>query len=130
MRGSGLWAPKKTMIGAFMLCFFIAGIPFWNTSYSNLSLPNSFFGLGVIAVFSVAAALAFRFNFIKGLLVPGLVFPAVLMVRVVVEGIIDPGRHNLWPFALIIAVILGLIVTGMGATVGWLAARLFRQRLL
>ena len=109
-----------------MLCFFIVGIPFWNISYSNVTVPNSFYGIGVIVVFSVATALAFRFNFIKGLFVPGLVFPAALMVRVIVEGIIDPSRHNLWPLALIITLILGLAVAGMGATLGWLAARLFR----
>jgi hypothetical protein len=123
---SGLWDPKKVMIGAFLLCFIIAGTSFWQIPYSNVTMPNSFFGIGVIVVFAVAAALAFQFSFIKGLLVPGLVFPAVLMVRVIVEGVMEPSRHNLWPLALIIAVILGLVVAGTGATLGWLASRLFR----
>jgi len=126
MKGRGLWIPEKPMIGAFMLCFFAAGIPFWVIPYSNVTVPNSFFGVGIIVVFSAAIVLAFRFGFIKGLLVPGLVFPAVLMIRVIVEGILEPSRHNLWPLALIITVLLGLVVAGTGATLGWLAARLFR----
>ena len=126
MRKNGLWNPKKVMIGAFLLCFFIAGIPFWLIPYSNVTVPNSFFGIGIIAVFSIAAVLAFRFGFRKGLVVPGLVFPAVLMIRVVVEGVMEPSRHNLWPLALIIVVILGFVVAGAGATLGWLTSRLHR----
>ena len=123
---SGLWNPKKVMMGAFLLCFFITGIPFWLIPYSNVTVPNSFFGIGIVAVFFTAAALAFRFGFRKGLAVPGLVFPAVLMVRVVVEGVMDPSRHNLWPLALIIVVILGFVVAGTGATLGWLTSKLYR----
>ena len=123
---SGLWNPKKVMMGAFLLCFFIAGIPFWLIPYSNVTLPNSFFGIGIVAVFFTAAALAFRFGFRKGLTVPGLVFPAVLMIRVVVEGVMEPSRHNLWPLALIIAVILGFVIAGTGATLGWLTSKLYR----
>jgi hypothetical protein len=121
-----MWNSKKVMIGAFLLCFIITGISFWQIPYSNVTLPNSFFGIGVIMVFVVATVLAFQFSFIKGLLVSGLVFPAVLMVRVIVEGIMVPSRHNLWPLALIIAVILGLVVAGTGASLGWLIARLLR----
>lgn len=121
-----LWNPNKVMMGAFLLCFFIAGIPFWLIPYSNVTVPNSFFGIGIVAVFFTAAVLAFRFGFRKGLAVPALVFPAVLMVRVVVEGVMDPSRHNLWPLALIFVVILGFVVAGTGATLGWLTSRLYR----
>ncbi len=126
MRKNGLSSPKKVMIGAFLLCFFIAGIPFWQIPYSNLTVPNSFFGAGIIAVFSIAVVLAFRFGIKKGIVVPGLALPSVLMLRVVVEGVMEPSRHNLWPLALIITVILGFVVAGAGATLGWLASRLLR----
>lgn len=128
MTENNLWSSKRVTIGAFLLCFFIVGIPFWQIPYSNVSLPDSFFSVGVIAVFVVATLLcvAFRFSFRRGLVVPGLAFPAALMVRVVVEGIMEPSRHNLWPLALIIAVLLGVAVAGSGALLGWLAARVFR----
>lgn len=126
MKEGNLWFPKKAMIGAFILCFIIAGIPFWQTPYAQLAVPNAFFGIGAIAVFSVAAVLAFRFSFRQGLIIPGLVFPAVLMIRVIVEGLVEPGRHNLWPLALIIAIVAGMLVACAGAVCGWLAGRLFR----
>jgi hypothetical protein len=125
MREIGFWSPKKVMIGAFLLCFLITGIPFWIIPYSNLTLPNSFFGIGIFAVFLVALVLAYRVGFKKGLLVSGMVFPAVLMARVIVEGLMEPGHHNLWPLALIITLVLSIIVAGTGAVLGWLAARLF-----
>ncbi|MGD9659728.1 MAG: hypothetical protein AB7U63_00505 [Porticoccaceae bacterium] len=127
MATNHLWTPKKVKIGAFLLCFFIAGIPFWSIPYTDVTVPNSFFGIGILVAFVAAAVLASRFGFIQGLVNVGSVFPAVLMVRVVVEGIMEPSRHNLWPLALIIAVILGLIVAGAGATLGWLVSRFLGQ---
>jgi hypothetical protein len=130
MREIGFWSPKRVISSALLLCFFIAGISFWKIPYSNANVPNSFFGIGVTSVFLTAAVLAFKFGFRKGFIGPALVFPAVLMVRVIVEGIIVPSRHNLWPLALIITVVLSLAVAGTGATLGWLVARLFRRRFL
>lgn len=126
MNERNLSNPKRITLGASLLCFFISGISFWRIPYSNVTLPDSFYGAGVLVVFATAAALSFRFSFRKGLLLPGLVFPAVLMTRVIAEGVVDPTRHNLWPLALTIAVLLGFAVSGSGATLGWLAAKLFR----
>mgnify|MGYP001038760300 CR=1 FL=1 len=123
-----IWTPKKVTLGAFLLCFFLVGIPFWQIPYSRVSVPNSFFGIGALGVFVAATVLCavFEFSFQKGLIVPGLAFPATLMIRVVIEGIMEPGRHNLWPLALIIAALTGLVVGGAGALLGCLMARLFR----
>jgi len=118
------WSPKRLTTGTFLLSFFLVGIPFWQIPYSQLTVPHAFFGFGIVVVFSAAAFLGFRFGFMKGLLLPGLVFPAVLMARVMVEGIMDPSRHNLWPLALIIAAVLGLVVAGLGSALGYLAARM------
>jgi hypothetical protein len=115
---------ERITIGAFVLSFFLVGIPFWQIPYSQVTVPHAFFGFGVVVVFSAAAFLAVRCGFMKGLLLPGLVFPAVLMARVIVEGIMDPSRHNLWPLALIIAAVLGLLVAGVGSALGHLVARM------
>ena len=117
---------KTLTVGVFLCCFLLAGIPFWQIPYSLVTVPNSFFGFGVVVVFAGAAVLAFRLGIAKGVMVGGAVFPAILMARVLVEGIIDPTRHNLWPLALIIAMVLGLIVAGLGAAFGWLGGRLLK----
>ena len=120
------FSPKSLAVVVFLGCFFLAGILFWQIPYSLVTVPNSFFGFGVVVVFAGAAVLGFRLGIAKGVMVGGVVFPAILMARVLVEGIMDPTRHNLWPLALAIAMVLGLIVAGSGAAVGWLAGRIFR----
>lgn len=109
--------------GVFVLGFLVVGVPFWSTPYSSVTVPNSFFWLGAVTVFVMAAFLAFRAGFWKGLLVAGAVMPLVLMCRVVVEVLIEPTRHNLWPLALIIVVVMAVGLAGSGALLGWLASK-------
>lgn len=126
MQNNSRYSPKTLPLGVFLCCFLLAGLPFWQIPYSSVTVPNSFFGFGVVVVFAGAAVLGFRLGVAKGVMVGAAVFPAVLMARVLVEGFMDPTRHNLWPLALIIAMVLGLIVAGLGAAVGWLAGRLLK----
>ena len=126
MQNNSRYSPKTLPLGVFLCCFLLAGLPFWQIPYSSVTVPNSFFGFGVVVVFAGAAVLGFRLGVAKGVMVGAAVFPAVLMARVLVEGIMEPTRHNLWPLALIIAMVLGLIVAGLGAAVGRLAGRLLK----
>ncbi|TVQ28026.1 MAG: hypothetical protein EA370_17130 [Wenzhouxiangella sp.] len=126
MDGKAILSPSTLTFSVFLCSFFLAGIPFWQIPYSQVTVPNSFFGFGVVVVFSGAAVLAYRLGVARALLVAASVFPAILMARVLVEGFMDPTRHNLWPLALVIAMVLGLVVAGSGAAAGWLAGRLFR----
>ncbi len=107
----------------FVLGFLVVGLPFWLIPYSSVTVPNSFFGLGAATVFVLAAFLGFRVGFWKGLLVAGAVMPSVLMCRVVVEALIEPTRHNLWPLALMIVVVMALALAGIGALLGWVVAK-------
>jgi len=109
---------RSALIGAFLLGFAVAGIPFWRIPYSALVVPDAFYGIGVGVVFVAAAVLAYRHGALKGLLCAALVLPAVLMARVIVESVLDPTRHNLWPLALAIVLVLGLVVAGAGAACG------------
>lgn len=120
------WCRKRVTGGAFVICFLVVGIPFWNIPYARVNLPNAFFGLGVIAVFVTGALLCFglRFSLLRSTAIAALVFPAVLMARVAVEATIVTGRHNLWPLALVIAAMTGVVVAGAGALSGWLVRRI------
>lgn len=119
---------RKLLGGAFVLCFFAVGIPFWQIPYSQVNVPNAFYGIGLVLLFTVAVLLramsvaSFRNSF----LVPGLAPAAALMVRVIVEGVMDPSRHNLWPVVLVIVLVLGFAVAGGGALAGALLARVWR----
>lgn len=117
-------AGRPALIGGFLLSFVVAGIPVWRVPYSALTVPDAFYGLSVVVVFVAAVVLVFRHGVLQGLLCAALILPAVLMARVIVEGLLDPTRHNLWPVALIIALVLGFAVAGAGASCGWLVSRL------
>ena len=121
-------SPRTSLIGGFLLSFFAAGIPFWLIPYPQLTVPDGFFSIGLAVVFAVAALLCMtsRAGFGMSVLVPAAALPAALMVRVMVEGLLDPTRHNLWPLALVIALFLGLLVSAGGAVIGYPLARVRR----
>lgn len=50
--------------------------------------------------------------------------PAAVVVRIIVEGIMDPTKHNLWPLVVIISTIVGYAVAVPGAILGHLFGRL------
>ena len=50
--------------------------------------------------------------------------PAAVVVRIIVEGIMDPTKHNLWPLVVIISAMVGYAVTAPGAILGHLLGRL------
>lgn len=113
----------------FVVCFLAVGIPFWSIPYNELNVPNGFFGPGAVVVFVVALLMGLRGKtpFGKTILIPGLAMPAALMARVVVEGVlVDASHHNLWPLALIIAIVFSALVAGGGAVVGVLLSRFGR----
>lgn len=116
--------PDKTVTRiAFAAVFLAVGIPYWLVPY-NKTIPNAVIAIGVTAVVAVAAILAFRgLKLARALLVPGLAVPAAALARVIVEGILDPTSHNLWPFEIVIAALLGLAAALPGALLGWLLAR-------
>lgn len=124
MSQAGLPVSRRFLLLVFGLGFLLVGLPFWLIPYSSVTVPNSFFGLGAVTVFAMAAFLGFRAGFWKGLLVAGAVMPAVLMCRVVVEVLLEPTRHNLWPLALMIVLVMGLGLAGFGALLGWLLGRM------
>jgi hypothetical protein len=48
----------------------------------------------------------------------GSVFPAVVFVRVVLDGMEDPTNHNLWPFEVVMAIGIAMLVTFPSAAIG------------
>src|SRR5690606_26023784 len=111
---------------AFISGFLSVGIPYWLIPYHKVNLPSSLIGPGLIVV--VVAALLLRAAattpFWKTVRVMGSTLAAAVLVRVIVEGIRDPSSHTLWPFEVIIALMLGFVCALTGAIMGSLIARL------
>jgi len=113
----------------FALAFFAVGVPYWLIPYNKLNLPDALLGAELAVVF-VAAALARMYSgksFMRVVMVMGSAVPAVVMARVVVDGVLDYSAHNLWPFEVVIAILVGgsVAVAGtlLGSVVLWLSRK-------
>lgn len=111
---------------AYLMSFLAVGIPYWLIPYHQVNLPSALIGPGLVLV--VLAALGLRAlsvaSFWKITRVLGTTLAAAVLVRVIVEGIRDPSSHNLWPFEILIALLLGFACAVAGAAAGSLIARL------
>lgn len=114
------WIP----IAGFIASVVVVGIPFWLQPYSQVNLPNSLYGPGLLLlVCSAAAARACEATtFWKSVAIVAASLPAVVMLRVGVETVMDPTSHNLWPFELIIAGMLGFTCALAGGLAGLILA--------
>jgi hypothetical protein len=62
------------------------------------------------------------------ILVVGAAVPAPILARIVVDTTKDPTSHNLWPFEVIIAAVIGALCSSAGALIGSLLAPLSRHK--
>jgi hypothetical protein len=72
----------------------------------------------VVAVAASCATLLRGASVPKVIAIVGASAPAVVCARVVVEAVLDPTSHNLWPFEVVIALVIGLICASVGAIPG------------
>ncbi|HEY8509133.1 MAG TPA: hypothetical protein VIL32_12290 [Steroidobacteraceae bacterium] len=114
------------------VCFLIgvlsAGIPYWLVPYGKVNLPNAIMGPQLLIVGAVTLV-AFMFRtapFKKTLILFASVLPCAVMLRVIVEGVMDPTSHNLWPFEIVIAFGVGLVCLVPAALIGSLLRTLWR----
>jgi hypothetical protein len=122
------WTKHTVYIG-FSAGLIAIGASYWRIPYSQLNLPDALLGPSLFVV--VAAAAMSRAigsaSFRKSVAIVGAAIPVAVMLRVVVDGAIDPTTHNLWPFELVIASLLGGACSAAGALMGLLVAKLSRS---
>lgn len=97
---------------AFLLSFFSDGLFYWTLPYEDVTLPNTLITpeLFVIVICGILLQSLTEISLKNNLNLMAAVIPAVVLSRVIFEGLSDPTSHNLWPFELIIAVIAGYAV--------------------
>ena len=108
------------LAAAFVIGLVAVGVPYWQVAYSQVSLPDTLYGFGLLAVAILAAAArAFgKTRIARVILIAGAAVPAAVLARIVVEAAKDPTSHNLWPLEIIIATMVGLVCSSAGALVG------------
>jgi len=117
---------RHPLRNAFLLALVSVGVPFWQIPYRAVNVPDALYGPGLGVVFLLALLLSAsgRVGFGRTLNVMAAAVPAAVLVRVVVEGVLDPTRHNLWPLVMIIAAVVGYVAATPGALLGYLIGRL------
>ncbi|MET1161256.1 MAG: hypothetical protein ABWY48_01865 [Pseudoxanthomonas sp.] len=105
---------------AFLIATVGVGFPYWQADYSQLSLPEALYGPGLVAV-AVVAMMVRAFGvarFWKTWLWIAVAVPWAVLLRILVEAILVPGRHDLWWLELAIAAGLGLAAALAGTLIG------------
>ena len=117
------------LAAAFVVSFFAVGFPYWQIPYTKVSLPNTLYdtGLLVVGVLAVAARVFGKARLLAVIFAVGAAVPAPILARIAVDSAKDPTSHNLWPFELIIAAVIGALCSSAGALGGSLLARLSRH---
>ncbi len=120
---------SRLIWAASAVCLLAFGIPYWRVPYDQVALPNTLYGPGLLLV-AVCALMLCALGVArigKVTLVVGLAVPAAVLARVIVDGLADPTSHNLWPFEIVISLVLGMTVAGIGALAGSGIARMRRN---
>jgi hypothetical protein len=105
---------------AFLIATIGVGFRYWQADYAQLALPESLFGPGLVAV-GVVAMMARAFGvgrFWKVWLWVAAAVPWAVALRILLEAILAPGRHDLWWLELSIAAGVGLAVSLVGTLLG------------
>ena len=118
------------LVAAFAISFFAVGLPYWQVPYSKVSLPSTLYGTGliVVGVLAAAARAGGKAHLLGVILAVGAAVPAPILARITVDTAQDPTSHNLWPFELIIAAMIGMLVSSAGALVGSLPVLVSRYK--
>lgn len=114
-RSSPAW-----LLIAFLIAFVGVGFRYWQLPYPQVSLPDSLYGPGLVAI-AVVALMARAFGlarFWKVWLLVAAAVPAAVLVRIIVDIMADSTSHNLWPLEFAIAAALGLACSLAGALLG------------
>ncbi|NDK39436.1 hypothetical protein DT603_11335 [Pseudoxanthomonas gei] len=114
-RSSPAW-----LLIAFLIAFVGVGFRYWQIPYPQVSLPESLYGPGLVAV-GVVAMLARAFGiarFWKVWLSIAASIPCAVLARLLVESSTHPGANDLWPADLAVAAGTGLAVALAGTLLG------------
>jgi hypothetical protein len=117
---------KTWLTLSLITTFFATGIPFWLVPYNNANLPGSLLhsGLFVAGISALLLCMYGIASFWRSTSMVAASVGASVVARVLVGAAQDPTTHNLWPFEVAIALMVGCVCAAVGAIVGSLIAKL------
>lgn len=117
------------LVGAFALCFFAGGRSWWQGSYQEyLHAGFHWEIIPLLAGVAIVLTWLIGIRIIPTALVVGNALPAIIFMRVVLDCIQEPTRHNLWPFEVVPAFAFGMMLAFPSAGIGWSLRRITHRR--
>jgi hypothetical protein len=116
------------LLWSFLVGFLVVGVPYWRIPYNKATSSAVMGGAVLIGVIALITRVLIEARFSRVVLVLAAAVPAAVMARVVVDTMRDPTSHNLWPFELVIAFMVGLAGTVPGTLLGSVLRRMLGQR--
>ncbi len=116
------------LLWSFLVGFLVVGVPYWRIPYNKATSSAVMGGAVLIGVIALIARVLIEARFSRVVLVLAAAVPAAVMARVVVDTMRDPTSHNLWPFELVIAFMVGLAGTVPGTLLGSVLRRMLGKR--
>lgn len=120
------WVKSYGLKAAFVIGVLSIGMPFWLMPYNKINVPDALYGPGLVIVFVLALLLraAGIATFLRTWNVMAATIPSAVMARVIVECLMDPTKHNLWPLVILIAAAVGYLCTVPGVVIGHVICRM------
>ena len=121
--GGGL--PWAVLVAAFTAG--LIAVPYWSSSYATVRDDGIFtwFWLVELVLFlgTVLAASLSNAQIWAVMAVMLTCVPIVVMGRVVMDTAADPTSHNLWPFEVVLSMIISVPPIGVGGLLAWAIRR-------
>jgi len=119
---------SRGLLWSFLVGFLVVGVPYWRIPYNRATSSAVMSGALLIGMVALIARVLIDARFLRVVLVLAAAVPAAVMARVVVDTTRDPTSHNLWPFELVIAFLVGLAGTVPGTLIGSVFRRMLGKR--
>ena len=118
----------RGLLWSFLAGFLVVVVPYWRIPYNKATSSAAVGGAILIGVVALIARVLIDARALRVVLVLAAAVPAAVMARVVVDTTRDPTSHNLWPFELVIAFLVGLTGTVPGTLIGSVFRRMLGPR--
>lgn len=119
------------LLGGFAVSVAVIGSNYWRIPYARLDLPLPLMrGFNPLMPLLLALLARWKGGVRVRWAVPAMALsmPVVVAARVVVDTVVDSTSHNLWPFEIALALLVGFPCAIVGAMLGsWLAFRALRR---
>ena len=116
------------LAAAFLAGFFLVGVPYWRIPYNKATFGHVVGGAVLTGIVALVARVVVQARLVVLVVVVAAAVPFAVFARVVADGMRDPTSHNLWPFEVAIAWVVGFAGAGPGALIGSALRRLLGIR--